>query len=99
ATYDDSAEGMFDPAFTDAVAEVLAGLAGGGRALEFGIGTGRIALPLARRGVEVHGIDLSRAAARAERPAVAGDPGALGVRPLRHGYPGDELELHHGHRR
>ena len=38
----------------------LAGLAGG-RALEFGIGTGRIALPLARRGVPVQGIDLSRA--------------------------------------
>jgi SAM-dependent methyltransferase len=34
-------------------------LAGGGRALELGIGTGRIALPLAARGVEVHGIDLS----------------------------------------
>src|SRR6266516_2683712 len=61
ATYDDSSEGMFDPAFIDTVAEVLAGLAGGGRALEFGIGTGRIALPLAGRGVEVHGIDLSRA--------------------------------------
>ena len=36
-------------------------LAGGGRALELGIGTGRIALPLARRGVPVHGIELSRA--------------------------------------
>ncbi len=31
ATYDDSSEGMFDPAFIDTVAEVLAGLAGGGR--------------------------------------------------------------------
>jgi SAM-dependent methyltransferase len=61
ATYDDSSEGMFDPVFTDTVAEVLAGLADGGRALELAIGTGRIALPLARRGVEVHGIDLSRA--------------------------------------
>jgi SAM-dependent methyltransferase len=44
-----------------AVADVLAELADHGRALEFGIGTGRIALPLAARGVEVHGIDLSRA--------------------------------------
>ena len=61
ATYDDSSEGMFDPAFTDTVAGLLAELAGGGRALELGIGTGRIALPLARRGVPVHGIDLSRA--------------------------------------
>ena len=40
---------------------MLAGLAGSGRALEFGIGTGRIALPLSGRGVPVHGIDLSRA--------------------------------------
>jgi SAM-dependent methyltransferase len=43
------------------VVEMLAGLAGDGRALELGIGTGRIALPLARRGVPVHGIDLSNA--------------------------------------
>jgi hypothetical protein len=41
------------------VVEFLAGLAGEGGALEFGIGTGRIALPLAERGVRVHGIDLS----------------------------------------
>ena len=39
----------------------IAGLAGTGRALELGIGTGRIALPLAQRGVPVHGIELSRA--------------------------------------
>ena len=77
ATYDDSSEGMFDPAFTDAVAGVLAGLAGGGRALELGIGTGRIALPLARRGVEVHGIDLSRAMVARLRAKPGGD--AIGV--------------------
>jgi SAM-dependent methyltransferase len=52
---------MFDPNVVDAVVGVLAGLAAGGRALELGIGTGRIALPLARRGVPVHGIDVSRA--------------------------------------
>ena len=40
-------------------ADVLAELAGGGAALEFGIGTGRVALPLAERGVSVRGIDLS----------------------------------------
>src|SRR5215468_9652059 len=60
ATYDGTS-GVFAPGAVEATAGVLAGLAGGGRALEFGIGTGRIALPLARRGVEVHGIDLSRA--------------------------------------
>lgn len=43
----------------DEQADLLAGLAGGGRALELGIGTGRIALPLKRRGVEVSGIDIS----------------------------------------
>jgi SAM-dependent methyltransferase len=61
ARYDESLPDMFEPGVVDAAAEVLPGLAGGGRALELGIGTGRIALPLARRGVAVHGIDLSRA--------------------------------------
>jgi SAM-dependent methyltransferase len=60
-TYDDSSGPEFDPSVIAATADVLAGLAGGGRALEFAIGTGRIALPLAARGVEVHGIDMSRA--------------------------------------
>jgi len=77
ATYDDSSEGMFDPAFVDTVARVLAGLADGGRALELGIGTGRIALPLARRGVPVHGIDLSRAMVSRLRAKPGGD--AIGV--------------------
>ena len=73
ATYDDSSEGMFDPALIDTVADVLAGLAGGGGALELGIGTGRIALPLARRGVPVHGIDLSRAMVARLRAKPGGD--------------------------
>jgi SAM-dependent methyltransferase len=60
ARYDDSSE-IFEPGAVDPAVEVLTDLAGGGRALELGIGTGRIALPLARRGVPVHGIDLSRA--------------------------------------
>jgi SAM-dependent methyltransferase len=50
-----------DPAVVEPVVDVLAGLAGDGAALELGIGTGRIALPLAARGVRVHGIDLSEA--------------------------------------
>src|SRR5438034_8726618 len=44
---------------TDQTVAVLAELAGSGPALELGIGTGRVALPLAARGVEVHGIDAS----------------------------------------
>ncbi len=61
ARYDDSSADMFDPAVVDPTVDFLAGLAGDGAALEFGIGTGRIALPLSRRGVSVHGIDLSDA--------------------------------------
>jgi SAM-dependent methyltransferase len=61
ARYDESEGFMFDPAHIEAVTDFLAELAGDGAALELGIGTGRIALPLARRGVRVHGIDLSDA--------------------------------------
>jgi SAM-dependent methyltransferase len=61
ARYDESSADLFEPAVVDPVVEFLAGLAGRGAALEFGIGTGRIALPLARRGIPVHGIDLSEA--------------------------------------
>jgi SAM-dependent methyltransferase len=61
SSYDDDENRMFDPAVIEPTVDFLAGLANGGRALELGIGTGRIALPLAARGVEVHGIDRSRA--------------------------------------
>jgi len=47
------------PEVIDPTVSFLAGLAAGGPALEFGIGTGRIAIPLSQRGVRVHGIDLS----------------------------------------
>jgi SAM-dependent methyltransferase len=52
---------LFDPAFVQPNLDFLADLAGSGPALEFGIGTGRIALPLSRGGVRVHGIELSPA--------------------------------------
>ncbi|MYR44990.1 class I SAM-dependent methyltransferase [Streptomyces sp. SID5910] len=61
ARYDESSADMFGPDAVTPAVDLLAGLAGEGRALELGIGTGRIALPLARRGVSVHGIDMSRA--------------------------------------
>jgi SAM-dependent methyltransferase len=76
ATYDESAD-IFEPGTVAAAVDVLAGLAGGGRALELGIGTGRIALPLAGRGVPVHGIDLSRAMVARLRAKPGGD--AIGV--------------------
>lgn len=52
---------LAEPAIVEPIVVFLAELAGGGAALELGIGTGRIALPLAQRGVRVHGIDLSEA--------------------------------------
>jgi SAM-dependent methyltransferase len=61
ARYDESSADLFEPATVGPVVEFLADLAGEGAALELGIGTGRIALPLAQRGVRVHGIDLSEA--------------------------------------
>ena len=61
ATYDDSNAEMSDPRVVDPVVDFLVDIAGSGRALELGIGTGRIALPLAKRGVPVHGIELSKA--------------------------------------
>ena len=61
ATYDEDSAEQFDPAILEQTVDFLADLAGSGRALEFAIGTGRIALPLAARGVRVHGIDISNA--------------------------------------
>ncbi|HTZ04842.1 MAG TPA: class I SAM-dependent methyltransferase [Gaiellaceae bacterium] len=57
--YDASSADMFAPEVVEPAVDYLAALAGGGAALELGIGTGRIALPLAARGVRVGGIDLS----------------------------------------
>src|SRR5919199_1862350 len=61
ARYDAHSASMFDPAVLEPAVETLAELAGDGAALEFAIGTGRIALPLAQRGVRVAGIDNSDA--------------------------------------
>jgi len=61
ARYDETSADMFAPDVLDPAVRFLADLAGDGAALELGIGTGRVALPLSRRGVRVHGIDLSPA--------------------------------------
>jgi SAM-dependent methyltransferase len=73
ARYDEASAEMFDPEVVDPCVDFLVEMAGGGRALELGIGTGRIALPLAKRGVEVHGIDLSRAMVARLRAKPGGD--------------------------
>lgn len=73
----DAATDRFDLTVLDPAVDFLAGLAGDGAALELGIGTGRIALPLSQRGVPVHGIDLSPAMVERLRAKVgAGDIGA-----------------------
>jgi SAM-dependent methyltransferase len=58
--YDTPGAGMFAPAVLDPTVARLAELAGDGRALEFAIGTGRVAVPLAERGIPVCGIELSQ---------------------------------------
>ena len=57
--YDQTYRAMFEPSALDPVVGLLAGLAAGGPALEFAVGTGRVALPLRARGVAVHGLELS----------------------------------------
>ena len=61
ARYDERYGDQADASVVDPMVDFLIEQAGGGSALELGIGTGRIALPLAQRGVRVHGIDLSGA--------------------------------------
>jgi SAM-dependent methyltransferase len=73
ASYDAASADMFDPAVVNATVDFLADLATGGAALELGIGTGRIALPLSQRGVQVHGIELSPAMAERLRAKAGAD--------------------------
>ena len=61
ARFDERYADLAEPAIVEPMVDFLVERAGDGAALELGIGTGRIALPLARRGVRVHGIDLSEA--------------------------------------
>jgi SAM-dependent methyltransferase len=73
ATYDQSHDAAFESEQIDTTADFLAGLAGAGPVLELAIGTGRIALPLAARGLQVHGIELSAAMAARLRAKPGGD--------------------------
>jgi SAM-dependent methyltransferase len=79
ATYDRDESTMFEPATLEATVDVLAGLADGGSALEFAIGTGRVALPLAARAVPVAGIDLSEAMVARLRAKPGGDAVSIPV--------------------
>lgn len=79
--YDESSAQMFAPEVLDPTVDFLAARAGTGRALELAIGTGRVAVPLAERGVPVAGIELSEAMVaqlrrkvdEARLPVVVGD--------------------------
>jgi len=79
--YDEASAEMFAPAVLDPAVDLLAGLAGSGRALELAVGTGRVAIPLTAAGVPVTGIELSapmveqlrRKVDEATLPVVVGD--------------------------
>src|SRR5829696_5831158 len=78
-TYDDDESEMFEPGVVGTTVDVLERLAGSGSALEFAIGTGRVALPLAARGVPVSGIELSTAMLSQLRAKRGGDEAAIPV--------------------
>jgi SAM-dependent methyltransferase len=82
-TYGDRVADVYDdwykPFDTAAEVALLAELAHGGRALELGIGTGRIAIPLAAQGIEVHGIDASPAMVERMRAKPGGDAIAVTI--------------------
>jgi SAM-dependent methyltransferase len=89
-SYDTPGTGMFAPEVLGPTVDRLAELAGPGRALEFAVGTGRVAIPLAGRGVEVTGIELSQPMIdqlRTKSSAVAVVPGdmATATAPGRYG--------------
>jgi SAM-dependent methyltransferase len=84
-TYGDRIAGVYDDLYgqqldTTAAVEALARLAGSGPVLELAIGTGRIAVPLAQRGIDVHGIDASEqmVARLREKPGGADIPVTMG---------------------
>jgi SAM-dependent methyltransferase len=87
AVYDTPGTGMFAPDVLEPAVARLADLAAGGRALEFAIGTGRVAIPLAARGVPVAGVELSQPMIdrlrekvdEASIPVVQGDMTTAGV--------------------
>lgn len=68
--YDEVHEGLLD---TESCVDFLAGLAGNGPVLELAVGTGRVAIPLADHGIEVHGVEISEAMVARMRGKPGGD--------------------------
>jgi SAM-dependent methyltransferase len=84
-TYGDRIASLYDSLYesdldTDAAVDALARLAGPGPVLELAIGTGRLAIPLAQRGIDIRGIDASEAmvARMRAKPGGADIPVAMG---------------------
>jgi SAM-dependent methyltransferase len=71
--YDEDSAAMFAPGVLGPTVDVLAELAEGKPALELAVGTGRVAIPLAGRGIHVHGIELSEAMVAQLREKPGGD--------------------------
>jgi SAM-dependent methyltransferase len=86
ARYDDDLHEMADAAAVETTVDFLVEHAGGGAALEFGIGTGRIALPLRARGVRVAGIDLSTAMVDRLRAKPGGDEMDVAIGDFAHAH-------------
>ena len=83
ATYGDRIAEVYDewfavPSDTEDTVAYLSGIAGPGPVLELGIGTGRVALPLAQRGHDVHGVDASEAMVEKLRARTEGIPVTIG---------------------
>jgi SAM-dependent methyltransferase len=83
ASYGDGMADVYDEWYADLEVEepvaALAALAGGGPVLELGVGTGRLAIPLATRGLTVHGVDTSAAMVAALKAKPGGDAVAVTV--------------------
>jgi len=84
AGYDQASPDMYAPEVLQPAVDFLAALAPGGRALEFAIGTGRVALPLSARGLAVYGIDSSEPMAAVLRGKPGGDRIAVIIGDMAH---------------
>ncbi len=93
AVYDVTSAEMSAPDVLGPTVDRLAELAEGGPALEFAIGTGRVALPLARRGVAVHGIELSRHMVDQLRRKPGGEKLPVTIGDMTSSRAGDEFTL------
>jgi SAM-dependent methyltransferase len=91
--YDTPGEGMFSPEVLGPTVEVLSKLAGDGPAIEFAIGTGRVAIPLSEAGVQVRGIELSHAMISRLREKVGEDRIPVVQGDMTHAFAGENFAL------